>query len=146
MSEQTRLNRDEYFMAQALMASLRSTCDRARVGCVIVNDKKVLATGYNGSKSGEPHCDEAGHEMVDGHCVRTIHAERNAISRAWTDVQGATVYVTHSPCRDCYALLKEAEVGRIVALIPYGQVPDDVEFVHSAFLEKLHKLGLEVFP
>src|SRR5512136_404852 len=73
---------DSYFMKIAYAVSERSTCDRALVGCVLVLDKRILTTGFNGSPVGQPHCDEEGHLMVDGHCIRTIHAETNAsISR-----------------------------------------------------------------
>jgi deoxycytidylate deaminase len=70
---------DSYFMKIAYAVSERSTCDRAFVGCVLVLDKRILTTGFNGSPAGQEHCDEVGHLMVDGHCVRTIHAETNAI-------------------------------------------------------------------
>ncbi len=73
---------DSYFMKIAYAVSERSTCDRAFVGSVIVLDKRILTTGFNGSPAGQDHCDEIGHLMVDGHCVRTIHAETNAIIQA----------------------------------------------------------------
>jgi deoxycytidylate deaminase len=73
---------DSYFMKIAYAVSERSTCDRALVGCVLVLEKRILTTGFNGSPAGQEHCDEAGHLMVDGHCVRTIHAETNAIIQA----------------------------------------------------------------
>ena len=76
-----RLAWDEYLAAQALLISNRVTCNRANVGAVLVKDKKVIATGYNKSVSGKDHCLEDGCLMVEGHCVRTIHAEVNAISR-----------------------------------------------------------------
>ena len=77
-----RVSWDEYFMNIAREVSTRSTCDRKFVGAVIVRDKSILATGYNGSIRGLPHCDEEGHLMEDGHCVRTVHAEANAIVQA----------------------------------------------------------------
>ena len=77
-----RASWDEYFMNIAREVSTRSTCDRKFVGAVIVRDKSILATGYNGSIRGLPHCDEEGHLMEDGHCVRTVHAEANAIVQA----------------------------------------------------------------
>ena len=73
---------DIYFMKIAHVVALRSTCDRAFVGTVMVLDKRILTTGFNGSPAGLPHCDEIGHLIVDGHCVRTIHAEANAIIQA----------------------------------------------------------------
>ena len=73
----TRPSWDDYFMDITFQVAKRSTCDRARVGAVIVKDKRILTTGYNGSPAGLPHCDEIGHLMVDGHCVRTLHAEQH---------------------------------------------------------------------
>ena len=108
---------DDYFMDIAKMVATRSTCDRAHVGAVIVKDKRILATGYNGSLPGEPHCDDVGHLMVDDHCRRTIHAERNAIAQCYQmglDPRGATIYVTHSPCPICRHLIDEAGIDRIV--------------------------------
>src|SRR5690349_1035987 len=70
---------DEYFLDIAFSVAERSTCDRAHVGAVLVRDRRILATGYNGSPAGLPHCDEVGHLLIDGHCVRTLHAEQNAI-------------------------------------------------------------------
>ena len=77
-----RVSWETYFMNIAQEVATRSTCDRKHVGAVIVRDKTILSTGYNGSIKGLPHCDEAGHEMVEGHCVRTTHAEANAIVQA----------------------------------------------------------------
>src|SRR6185312_9890322 len=100
-----RASWDEYFMQIARDVATRATCDRKHVGAVIVRDKCILATGYNGSIRGLPHCDEDGHLMEDGHCVRTIHAEANAIIQAARNgvrIEGATVYVTASPCWGCF--------------------------------------------
>ena len=95
----------------------RSTCPRKNVGAVIVRDKTILSTGYNGSVRGLPHCDEAGHMMEDGHCVRTIHAEANALIQAaknGTRVDGASIYVTASPCWNCFKSIANAEIKRII--------------------------------
>src|SRR3954465_7209517 len=92
---------DEYFMGFAIAASRRATCDRKHVGAVVVVDKQVVATGYNGSVRGMPHCDDAGHDMISGHCVRTIHAEMNAMSQAASRgvaIEGSSIYTTASPC------------------------------------------------
>jgi dCMP deaminase len=108
---------DEYFLDIAFSVAERSTCDRAHVGAVLVRDKRILATGYNGSPAGLPHCDEAGHLMVDGHCVRTLHAEQNAIIQSalhGISSQGATAYVTHQPCLTCAKMLINAGVQRVV--------------------------------
>jgi dCMP deaminase len=113
---------DAYFMSLAVSASTRATCPRRSVGCIIVADKHVRATGYNGSKPGAPHCCDIGCDMVDGHCVRTIHAEANALDQAAQHgalVRGATAYVTTVPCRACFKLLVQAGVVRIVYGEPY---------------------------
>ncbi len=94
----------------------RSTCDRKHVGAVIVKEKTILSTGYNGSIKGLPHCDDAGHEMVDGHCVRTTHAEANAIVQAAKNgvkIESAEIYVTASPCYDCFKLIANAGLKSI---------------------------------
>ena len=95
----------------------RSTCDRKHVGAVIVRDKTILSTGYNGSVRGLSHCDDDGHMMEDGHCVRTIHAETNAIIQAaknGTAIDGATIYVTASPCWPCFKTIANAGIRKIV--------------------------------
>src|SRR5690606_21611479 len=80
--KRVRASWDEYFMNLARVVSSRATCDRKHVGAVIVRDRTVLSTGYNGSLRGLPHCDEEGHMMENGHCVATVHAEANAIIQA----------------------------------------------------------------
>jgi dCMP deaminase len=111
-----RASWDEYFMNIAREVSTRSTCDRKFVGAVVVRDKSILATGYNGSIRGLPHCDEDGHLMEDGHCVRTVHAEANAIAQAarhGVRIEGASIYVTASPCWGCFRLIANAGIARI---------------------------------
>ena len=105
VSETGRANWDEYFMRIAQQVATRATCDRKHVGALIVRGKNILATGYNGSIGGLGHCDEEGHMLEDGHCVRTIHAEANAIIQAAKNgvrIDGGTVYVTASPCWGCF--------------------------------------------
>jgi dCMP deaminase len=95
----------------------RSTCDRKHVGSVIVRDKSILATGYNGSVRGLGHCDDEGHLMEDGHCVRTVHAEANAIVQAARNgmrIDEAGIYVTASPCWGCFRLIANAGIVRVV--------------------------------
>lgn len=119
MSE-TRVSWDEYFMNIARAVATRSTCSRKHVGAVVVRDKVILSTGYNGSIRGLPHCDEAGHQIEDGHCVRTIHAEANAIIQAATHgtrIEDAAIYVTASPCWNCFKMIANAGIKRIV----YGE-------------------------
>jgi dCMP deaminase len=117
MAERTRASWDEYFMAIAGQVATRSTCDRKHVGAVIVRDRMILATGYNGSIRGLPHCDDVGHLIEDGHCVRTTHAEANALVQAARNgvrVEGAGIYVTASPCFGCFKLIANAGLMRIV--------------------------------
>ncbi len=117
---------DEYFMGIALKVAERSTCDRAHVGAIIVRDRRILTTGYNGSPSGLPHCDDVGHLIVDGHCVRTLHAEQNAIIQAayhGVSVKGGTIYVTHQPCLTCAKMIINAGIKRVVYA---GEYPDNI--------------------
>lgn len=129
---------DSYFIKIANAVSERSTCDRAQVGCVLVLDKRILTTGFNGSPSGQPHCDEVGHLMVEGHCVRTIHAETNAIIQAalhGVSTKGATCYVTHFPCMNCAKALVNAGIVRLVYNNPYRIDPISVQFLEGANVE-----------
>ena len=114
---QERATWDEYFMNIAAEVASRSTCDRKRIGAVIVRDKTILSTGYNGSIRSLPHCSEVGHMMEEGHCVRTIHAEANAIIQAaknGTRIDGADIYVTASPCWNCFKYIANAGIRRVV--------------------------------
>ena len=91
----------------------RSTCDRKHVGAVIVRDKTILSTGYNGSIRGLPHCDEVGHEMENDHCIRTIHAEANAIvqaARNGVQIDNTEIFITASPCYDCFKMIANAGI------------------------------------
>lgn len=103
----------------ATMYSARGSCDRLRVACVLVKDKRMMGAGYNGSVSGLASCDEVGHLMVDNHCLRTIHAERNAIDNAIANLDGATAYITSTPCLDCVKVLLQRGVKRIVYVGSY---------------------------
>ena len=111
-----RVNWSDYFMNIAREVATRSTCDRKSVGAVIVRRKTILSTGYNGSIKGAKHCDDVGHEMVNDHCVRTIHAEANAIVQAAKNgvkIESAEIYVTASPCYDCFKLIANAGLKSI---------------------------------
>ncbi len=118
MSEgESRPSWNEYFMNIAHQVAKRSTCDRAQVGAVIVRDKRILTTGYNGSPRGLPHCSEVGCLMDNGHCIRTLHAEQNAIIKAALHgviTEGATIYVTHQPCFMCAKTIINAGISEIV--------------------------------
>lgn len=127
---------DEYFMQMARLAATRATCCRKQVGAVIVRDRNVIATGYNGSLRGLPHCTEDGCHMEDGHCVRTIHAEANAIVQAAKNgarVEGATIYTTLYPCWGCFKLIANAGISRIVYGEVYGAM--ELEFTAARKLE-----------
>jgi len=110
---------DEYFLEIAKVVATRCTCDRGpKKGCVLVKNNRILATGYAGSPPGQPHCDSVfGHLMVGNHCLRTIHCERNALNfaaRYGVSVDGATCYITQSPCFKCTQDLVSAGIIRIV--------------------------------
>ena len=111
-----RLPWDEYFMSIAQVVASRSTCDRKHVGAVIVRDRTILSTGYNGSIRGMPHCDEAGHLMENDHCVATIHAEANSLvqaARNGVNINGASIYITASPCWSCFKLIANAGIQAV---------------------------------
>jgi len=111
-----RVDWHTYFMNIARQAATRSTCDRKHVGAVIVRDKTILSTGYNGSLRGMPHCDDVGHLMEGGHCVGTVHAEANAIIQAAKNgvrIEGAELYTTASPCWNCFKLIANAGIRTI---------------------------------
>lgn len=135
-----RASWDEYFMRIAEEVASRATCDRKHVGAVIVRDKSILATGYNGSIRGLGHCDEEGHLMEDGHCVRTIHAEANAVIQAARNgvrIEGATIYVTASPCWGCFKMIANAGISRIV----FGEFYRDERIFRFAT-----QVGVELSP
>jgi len=138
----SRVDWDTYFMRIAAQVATRSTCDRKHVGAVIVKDKHILSTGYNGSISGMPHCDEVGHMMENGHCVATIHAEANAILQAakqGTAIDGADIYITASPCWNCFKLLANAGIKRIF----YGEFYRDERSIEVAKTIGIELISLE---
>lgn len=115
MSEQ-RASWHEYFMNIAEQVATRSTCGRKHVGAVIVRDKTILSTGYNGSLRGAPHCDEVGHDIENDHCVRTVHAEANAVAQAakhGIQIDLSEIYVTASPCLSCFKLIANSGITKI---------------------------------
>jgi len=130
-ARKNRISWAAYFMNIAREVATRSTCDRKHVGAVIVRDKTILSTGYNGSIRGLRHCDEAGHEMENDHCVRTIHAEANAIVQAARNgvrIEGAEIYVTASPCYECFKMIANAGITAIY----YGEFYRDERIIHHA--------------
>lgn len=135
---------DEYFMELASTVAHRATCDRGRSGCVIVRDKQILVTGYVGSPRGLPHCDEVGHLLKklthsDGststHCMRTVHAEQNAIcqaARLGISLENGTCYCRMTPCRTCAMLLINCGVSRVVCEKKYHAGQESEEMFEQA--------------
>ena len=135
---------DEYFMELARAAARRATCDRGRSGCVIVRDKQVLVTGYVGSPKGLPHCDEAGHLFkklyhedgsITQHCVRTVHAEQNAIcqaARRGIGLDKGTLYCKMTPCRTCAMLIINCGIERVVCEKKYHAGTESEELFQEA--------------
>lgn len=140
----TRPTWDDYFMEVADAVSKRATCDRGRSGCVIAKDKQILATGYVGSPVGFPHCDDVGHDLrrafnEDGtislHCIRTVHAEQNAICQAakrGVAIDGATVYCRMTPCRTCAMLIINSGIKRVYAERKYHTALDTEKMFKKA--------------
>ena len=123
--DQRRPSWDEYFMGITFEVAKRSTCNRARVGAIIVKDRRILTTGYNASPRGLAHCDDIGHLMVNDHCVRTLHAEQNAIIQAalhGVSTSDSALYVTHQPCLNCAKMIINAGIKRVVYA---GAYPDE---------------------
>ena len=113
---------DEYFLKLSMLASERATCPRMHCGCVLVKNKNVIATGYNGSIPGDEHCEDVGCLVVDDHCMRTNHAEMNALMQAakqGNSVDGATAYVTNMSCTTCAKALIAAGIKRVVVFSDY---------------------------
>lgn len=133
-----RIDWDQYFMTQATMLSLRSTCTRLSVGAVIVRDRRVIAGGYNGSVSGDVHCIDEGCYLVEGHCVRTIHAEMNAVlqcAKFGVATDGAEVYVTDFPCLQCTKMLLQSGIIKINYLRNYHNDQYAVELLKRKNVE-----------
>jgi len=126
-----RVSWDQYFMNIAAVVASRSTCPRKFVGAVIVRDRTILSTGYNGSIRGLPHCSDVGCVMEEGHCVSTVHAEANAIiqaARNGVSIGGAEIYTTASPCWPCFKLIANAGLSRVY----YGEFYRDERSIHVA--------------
>ncbi|MBU3668681.1 MAG: cell division protein DedD [Candidatus Taylorbacteria bacterium] len=146
---------DEYFMSLADVVGQRGTCDRGKSGCVIMKDKRILTTGYVGAPMGLPHCDEAGHEMhkvthEDGtesmHCIRTVHAEQNAIvqaARIGISLEGSTLYCKMTPCYVCAKLIINSGIVRVVASKDYHAAKQTKRVFKQAKI-KLEILNKEV--
>ncbi|HLS20941.1 MAG TPA: ComE operon protein 2 [Bacillota bacterium] len=121
-----RISWDQYFMAQSHLLALRSTCTRLMVGATIVRDKRIIAGGYNGSVSGSVHCIDEGCYIVDNHCVRTVHAEANALlqcAKFGVATEGAHIYVTHFPCIQCTKLIIQSGIKNVYYAADYRNDP-----------------------
>jgi dCMP deaminase len=134
---------DTYFMDIAKVAATRATCTRKHVGAVIVRDRSILSTGYNGSLPGQLHCDQVPEEqhVVNGHCDIAVHAEANAIvqaARRGTAIDGGTIYTTASPCWPCFKLVASSGIKRIV----FGELYRDERITKFAEDSKIELLWL----
>ncbi|MCA1951074.1 MAG: cytidine/deoxycytidylate deaminase family protein [Treponema sp.] len=135
---------DEYFMEVCNAIAKRATCDRGRSGCVIAKDNQLLVTGYVGAPAGLPHCDEVGHQLkkmvhedgtITTHCVRTVHAEQNAICQAakrGIAIEGATLYCKMTPCRTCTMLIINCGIKRVVCQKKYHDAKDSEDMFEKA--------------
>ena len=147
---QDYLSWDEYFMEVCRAIAKRATCDRGRSGCVIARDNQLLVTGYVGAPRGLPHCDDVGHQFkkmqhedgsVSQHCVRTVHAEQNAICQAakrGISIDGATLYCKMTPCRTCAMLIINCGIKRVIAEKRYHDSIDSIEMFKQAGVELEH--------
>ncbi|MCL6522806.1 MAG: dCMP deaminase family protein [Firmicutes bacterium] len=121
---------DEYFLRLAELVAERATCPRQHVGAVLVRERRILATGYNGAPRGLPHCTEVGCSLYGEHCTRAVHAELNALlqcARFGVAAEGATLYCTHTPCLECAKALVNAGVHEVVYRHPYADDRANVE-------------------
>jgi dCMP deaminase len=137
MNDNKRPTWDEYFLKLAMLASERATCPRMHCGCVLVKDRFVLATGYNGSIPGHPHCEDVGCLIVDNHCIRTNHAEINALvqaARHGINVTGCTAYITNMSCTTCAKALIASGIVRVVVFSDYHDT-QAVEFYTKSGVE-----------
>lgn len=150
--ESKRISWDEYFLNLVEIVGTRGTCDRGRSGCVIVKDKRIVSTGYVGSPVGTAHCDDVGHEMhvvtengkESQHCIRTAHAEQNAIvnaARFGAALDGATLYCHMTPCYVCAKMIINAGIKRVVCNKDYHKGGRSKEIFKEACVE--YELGNE---
>ncbi|WP_217586764.1 ComE operon protein 2 [Lentibacillus saliphilus] len=130
-----RITWDQYFMAQSHLLALRSTCTRLMVGATIVRDKRIIAGGYNGSVSGSVHCVDEGCYVIEGHCVRTVHAEANALlqcAKFGVPTERAELYVTHFPCLQCTKQIIQSGIIAVYYAEDYRNHPYAIELLEEA--------------
>jgi len=129
----TRPSTDHYFMSIARQAATRSTCDRAHVGAVVVRDDgTICSTGYNGAPRGQAHCDDVGHIIENGHCIRALHAEGNALDWAYEHLSGYTLYTTHFPCWRCAQRIINRGIVRVVYGVEYRESTEVAKMLRFA--------------
>ncbi|MRX71332.1 ComE operon protein 2 [Bacillus lacus] len=136
-----RISWNQYFLAQSHLLALRSTCTRLAVGATIVRDKRIIAGGYNGSIAGGVHCTDDGCYVIDNHCVRTIHAEMNALlqcAKFGVPTAGAEIYVTHFPCLQCCKAIIQAGISSVYYAMPYKNHPYAEELFKQSGVEVKH--------
>lgn len=140
---QPRPSWDEYFLKLAMLASERATCPRMHCGCVIVKNNHVIATGYNGSLPGQPHCEDIGCLVENNHCIRTNHAEINALVQAVNrggNIEGATIYITNMSCTTCAKAMIAAGIKRVVVFTDFHDTKS-AQFYKEAGV-KIDKLSM----
>lgn len=136
-----RITWDQYFMAQSHLLALRSTCPRLSVGATIVRDKRIIAGGYNGSISGDEHCIDEGCYIRDNHCVRTIHAEINALlqcAKYGISTNGADIYITHFPCLQCTKAIIQSGIKNVYYASDYKNDSYAIELLNKAGVNVVH--------
>ncbi len=150
MSIYVRPTWDEYFMEVAETIAKRATCDRGRSGCVIAKDNRLLVSWYVWSPAGLPHCDEVWHQFkqithedwrVTNHCMRTVHAEQNAIFQAakfWISVDGATLYCKMTPCRTCAMMIIACGIKRVVCEKKYHAWAESEKMFKEVWIELVY--------
>lgn len=139
-----RIPWDQYFMSQSLLISTRSSCSRLAVGAVMVRNQRVISAGYNGSVSGDVHCSEIGCKVVDGHCIRTVHAEVNAVlqcAKFGVATEGADIYVTHFPCLRCSKIIIQAGIKKLYYLHDYNNSDYAIELLEHSQI-KIKKVDM----
>lgn len=133
-----RVSWDQYFLAQAAVVSLRSTCTRLKVGAIIIRDNRIIASGYNGSVNDSAHCIDEGCHIVNNHCVRTVHAEMNAIlqcAKFGVATNNTEMYVTHFPCLQCTKQIIQAGIKKINYASDYRNDPIAIQLFSEAEVE-----------
>jgi dCMP deaminase len=140
MTAHQRPDWDNFWFTLALMYSTRGTCERLRTACLIVKNKRLVGAGYNGSPSGQPHCDDIGHLIIEGHCERTLHGEENAVINTHrANLKNATAYIIGTPCYRCLRLLINSGIKEVKYL---GQYSNSRGKEHIKKLAKESKVNL----